>query len=95
MGLDTVELVMDLEDTFGIEIPDADAERLVSVGEAFEYIVQRLATGSARGKFHLDSGDIDRDRVWRTVIEIVSEHGGVAEHEIRPTTEFVRDLKMD
>ena len=37
-SLDTVELVMSLEEEFGIEIPDEDAEKLTTVGEAIKYI---------------------------------------------------------
>lgn len=37
-SLDTVELVMQFEEEFGIEIPDEDAEKLVTVGQAVEYI---------------------------------------------------------
>lgn len=37
-SLDTVELVMALEEQFGIEIPDEDAEKMVTVGEAIKYI---------------------------------------------------------
>ena len=37
-SLDTVELVMALEDEFGIEIPDEDAEKITRVREAVEYI---------------------------------------------------------
>ena len=37
-SIDFVELVMDLEDIFGAEIPDDDAEKLQTVGEAVEYI---------------------------------------------------------
>ncbi|MBU4305349.1 MAG: acyl carrier protein [Candidatus Omnitrophica bacterium] len=37
-SLDTVELVMALEEEFGIEIPDEDAEKMTTVGEAIKYI---------------------------------------------------------
>ncbi|RKX93111.1 MAG: acyl carrier protein [Spirochaetes bacterium] len=37
-SLDTVELVMALEEEFGIEIPDEDAEKIVTVGDAVKYI---------------------------------------------------------
>ena len=37
-SLDTVELVMALEEEFGIEIPDEDAEKMASVGDAIKYI---------------------------------------------------------
>ena len=37
-SLDTVELVMALEEEFSIEIPDEDAEKIASVGDAINYI---------------------------------------------------------
>ena len=37
-SLDTVELVMALEDEFDCEIPDEEAEKITSVGEALSYI---------------------------------------------------------
>ncbi len=37
-SLDTVELVMALEEEFGAEIPDEEAEKLTTVGEAVAYI---------------------------------------------------------
>ena len=39
-SLDTVELVMALEEEFGVEIPDEDAEKITTVKEALEYIQQ-------------------------------------------------------
>ncbi|MCS7152052.1 MAG: acyl carrier protein [Endomicrobia bacterium] len=41
-SLDTVELVMALEEQFGIEIPDEDAEKIQTVGQAIEYIKNKL-----------------------------------------------------
>ena len=37
-SLDTVELVMALEEEFGIEIPDEEAEKIMTVKHAVEYI---------------------------------------------------------
>jgi acyl carrier protein len=40
-SLDTVELVMAFEEEFGIEIPDEDAEKLQTVGDAVKYLEQK------------------------------------------------------
>ena len=37
-SLDTVELVMALEEEFGVEVPDEQAEKLQSVGDVMKYI---------------------------------------------------------
>jgi acyl carrier protein len=41
-SLDTVELVMALEEGFGIEIPDEDAEKITTVKDALAYIESHL-----------------------------------------------------
>ncbi|MBA2641512.1 MAG: acyl carrier protein [Actinobacteria bacterium] len=38
-SLDLVEVVMDLEDQFGLKIPDEDARGLTTVGKAIDYVV--------------------------------------------------------
>ena len=42
-SLDIVELIMALEEEFDIEIPDADAEKVVTVGDVVEYIKENVA----------------------------------------------------
>ncbi|MBZ0188066.1 MAG: acyl carrier protein [Candidatus Obscuribacterales bacterium] len=41
-SLDQVELVMALEEEFGMEIPDEEAEKITTVGEAVKYISSHL-----------------------------------------------------
>ena len=41
-SLDTVEVVMALEEEFGIEIPDEDAEKITTVGDASKYIADEM-----------------------------------------------------
>ncbi|MCM8818745.1 MAG: acyl carrier protein [Candidatus Omnitrophica bacterium] len=43
-SLDTVELVMDFEEKFGIEIPDEDAEKIKTVKDAIDYIEKKKQT---------------------------------------------------
>ena len=42
-SLDTVELVMELEEEFEITIPDDQAEKIKTVGEAIDYIEREIA----------------------------------------------------
>ena len=41
-SLDLVELIMALEEEFGIEIPDGDAEKVVTVGDVVSYIKENV-----------------------------------------------------
>jgi len=45
-SLDTVELVMALEEEFDLEIPDEEAEKIVTVGDAVEYIEKHISEKS-------------------------------------------------
>jgi acyl carrier protein len=41
-SLDTVELIMALEEEFNVEIPDEDAEKMKTVGDAIKYIEEKV-----------------------------------------------------
>jgi acyl carrier protein len=43
-SLDTVELVMEFEKEFNIDIPDEDAEKMRTVGDAMTYLRQKVST---------------------------------------------------
>lgn len=43
-SLDTVELVMEFEKEFNIQIPDEDAEKISTVGNAISYLLKKLQT---------------------------------------------------
>ena len=47
-SLDTVELVMAIEEEFGLEIPDEDAQQIHTVGDVVQYVEQKLKPASTR-----------------------------------------------
>jgi acyl carrier protein len=49
-SLDTVEMVMTFEEKFNIEIPDEDAEKIVTVQDAVNYIKMKLAPSPKKEK---------------------------------------------
>ena len=58
-SLDTVELVMALEEEFNLEIPDEEAEKIATVGDAITYIEKGLA--QAENAPVADEEDEDED----------------------------------
>ena len=49
-SLDTVELIMSLEEEFDIEIPDEEAEKIKTVQNVVDYIKNHLNSGAAKEK---------------------------------------------
>ena len=45
-SLDTVEMTLGLEESFGIEIPDSDLEDVATVGDAVDLIQRKLTVGA-------------------------------------------------
>jgi acyl carrier protein len=86
MGLDTVELVMQVEKTFAITIPDHEAEKMLTVGDMHDYVM-RVTVADGRA--------LDSDQVWDQITEILAEDYGVARVKITRKAAFIRDLGMD
>jgi len=49
-SLDTVELVMEFEDEFDMSIPDEEAEKIQTVGQAIDFIMGHMGEGSSEAK---------------------------------------------
>ena len=52
-SLDIVELVMALEEEFDIEIPDSDAEKVVTVGDVVDYIKENVNQFGDKTRKHI------------------------------------------
>jgi hypothetical protein len=81
MGLDSVELILAIEEAFALEIPDRDVRDLVTVGQLRDYVAAR--TGCAP------------EAVWPELVDIVEREGGVKRDRIVPEARIVKDLGID
>jgi acyl carrier protein len=86
MGLDTVELVIRVEKEFAIDIPNADAAGLATVGDLHGYVVQAL-----RRQGRIDSSD----SVYEQLRDIICYQLGVKPEDVIPSARFVDDLGAD
>ena len=89
MGLDTVELVMMIEEEFGVELPDAEAEKITTVGELRDFIVLALKSEAA-GKD--PSGP---EAVLTRIQRILEKEFGIPPEQAVPSAHIIDDLKLD
>lgn len=86
MGMESVELVMAVEETFSITIADQDASTARTAGDLRDLILRALR----------DQGiQTNADQVWLKVKSIVVDQLGVSPHQVTPDADFIRDLGVD
>jgi hypothetical protein len=83
MGLEHVQLMMELEEEFGITIPDEHVPLLSTIGDVHAYLVRRLEPG------------VQPDNVWARLERILLEEHDLKPEWIRPETDLYRDLAFD
>ena len=86
MGLDTVELVIQIEKAFSIAIPDHEAEKIVTIGDMHDFVMQAIDA---------DGRALDADQVWGQLSDILSEDYGLPRAKITRDAGFIRDLGLD
>lgn len=82
MGLVIVELTMRVEEEFDLEVPDEDAEKLVTVGLMSDYIAQKLPSEQD-------------NQIWKGLCAIIADQCAVPLEKITRTTRLVEDLNLD
>ena len=85
MGLDMIEIALDIEDRFDIRIPDGFWSEVHTVGDVFEGVLKLLAETHP-------SQPIDRERVWQTLVKIHVEQLAVKPYEVTPESRYIEDL---
>ena len=87
MGLDTVELVISVEEIFDIKISNESAAKLTTVGELHQYVVEEL--------MRLQRADVNREVVYSTLRNIICFQLDVKPEAVVPAARFVQDLHAD
>jgi acyl carrier protein len=87
MGLDGVELVMEIEDEFEIQTSDSDAAAMLTIGDVVRYVA------SQKDQRATDAADVQKIR--HRVCVIVSEQMGVPIASLSDATRFVEDLNVN
>jgi acyl carrier protein len=86
MGLDSVELVMNAEEHFGIEIPDHVAEALFTVGDLHGFIVAELNRLGRRPNPEI---------VFVELRQLICDQFGIKPERIVAEAGIVKDLGID
>lgn len=83
MGLDAVELVMQIEEAFDITLTDDGAKSVRTVGDLYQGVLRHLSQSSS-----IDPKEV----AWQKLVEIVSHQLQIKPEDILPSTRFVEDL---
>ena len=86
MGLDIVELFMAVEEHFDIEISDAEAATLTTVGEIERVVRLRLREAGRR---------FDPEELWEQIVDLVVHETAVKPSEVVRHARLVQDLGLD
>jgi acyl carrier protein len=92
MGLDSVEIIMDIEDGFGIEITDAEAARCMRVGDLLDCVMAKLETGQTSMP---ERQQWTRPQVLEEIRDIIVEQAGVRRERITLEAGLRGELGID
>jgi acyl carrier protein len=86
MGLDSVELVMAVEEEFGLKIPNSEAGRMACVDDVLRFVLQTLR----------QRGEVIEDAIiWTRLTDVIVAQLRVKPEEVTPAARFVEDFRID
>lgn len=86
MGLETVEIIMEVEDHFGVSVPDAVASNCVTVADLHRVVVELLVE-----KGRTRSAELDAE-VHAELVSIIVDQTGLKASDVRPESKWVGDI---
>ena len=86
MGLESVEIVMAVEEEFGIRIPDERAAELATVGDMLDFVLIALRQ---RGD------EPDETAIWEHLRAVIVDQIGVPLEDVTRNARFIEDLNVD
>jgi acyl carrier protein len=103
MGLDVIELVMRVEETFSLDLPDDECEQVRTVGDLYRLVLKKLdltyqpasEIETLPPTFQAKYPPWTTAKVWITLKDIIFDQLQVDGDEIREPASFVDDLGAD
>jgi acyl carrier protein len=109
MGLDAVEIVLRTEETFAIDLPDSECARIITVGDLYRLVLEKLnlpyvpvseiesrGNGHDRSRIRLSSiVPWTTSDVWVTLKALIQDQLQVDMDDIRESASFIHDLGCD
>ena len=86
MGLETVEILMDVEDRFGIHISDAFATACMTVADLQREVVRQLEE-----KGRAPSPELDRE-VFEGIVDVIVKNNCMKAGDVKPESRWVGDV---
>ena len=94
MGLDTVELVMEVEDVFGLSLSDAECERVQTVGQLHALVTSKLPTARTLRNEQQTADSCETRTAFQELRAVASAWPRFIRREVRPSTATRRVLRM-
>jgi len=89
MGLDSVELLLGVEEAFDIELSDDEASAIVTVGDLHNCLVRKW---EAKPK---DVRRNSREPTWQALCDVIVDQLAVGPDQVTPNARIVKDLRID
>jgi hypothetical protein len=85
LGLDSVELVFAIEAAFDVQVTDAEASQLRTLGDIHHLLVAKLTLAGAA---------VDKRALWEQLCQVIVENQGISRDKLVATAEIRRDLGL-